>query len=166
MDDAGSLMRRTPDLAATAQLCADLARVEETRELPGLLARAASVLEASGIIIWMAEGARSELRPVLAHGYSPQALGKMGTLPRDSETATAAAYRAGQLRTVASDTFSNGAIVVPLVTSAGCIGVMAAEVRNGAEAEPAERALATIVAAQLATLITPAPTENAVQAQG
>ena len=90
----------------------------------------------------------------------------MGTLPRDSETATAAAYRAGKLRTVASDTFSNGAIVVPLVTSAGCIGVMAAEVRNGAEAEPAERALATIVAAQLATLITPAPTENAVQAQG
>ena len=61
---------------------------------------------------------------------------------------------------------SSGAIVVPLVTSAGCIGVMAAEVQNGAEAEPGEHALATILAAQLSTLITPAPTENAVQAQG
>lgn len=162
----GSSPRIVPDLGAAAQLCADLARVEETGELAGLLARAASVLDASGIIIWMPEGARAGLRPVLAHGYSAQTLGKMGTLARDAENATAAAFRAGQLRTVAGDAFSSGAIVVPLVTSAGCIGVMAAEVRNGAETEPNERALATILAAQLSTLITPAPTESAVQAQG
>lgn len=162
----GSRSRPMPDLAEAALLCADLARVEETGELPGLLARAAHVLDASGIIIWMPEGARAELRPVLAHGYASQTLSKMGTLARDAENATAAAYRAGQLRTVAGDAFSSGAIVVPLVTSAGCIGVMAAEVRNGAEAEPGVRALATILAAQLSTLITPAPTENAVQAQG
>ena len=59
----------TPKLLITAKLCGELARVAESRELPHLLERAARVLDASGIIVWIAEPSRQALVPALAHGY-------------------------------------------------------------------------------------------------
>ena len=53
------------------------------------------------------------------------------------------------------DPISDGAIAAPLVTPAGCIGVMAAEVRNAREKRDDTLAAAAIVAAQLATLVGP-----------
>ena len=50
-----------------------------------------------------------------------------------------------------------GAIAVPLLVPQGCVGVFAAEIGHGREAAVATRALAQIVAAQLAVLI---PTET------
>jgi hypothetical protein len=47
----------------------------------------------------------------------------------------------------------NGAVVVPVVTVNGCVGAMAAEIRHGAEASPSVQAVATIIAAQLASLV-------------
>jgi GAF domain-containing protein len=55
---------------------------------------------------------------------------------------------------------SPGALAVPLMTSAGCIGVMAAEIRHGREASESARALARIVAAQFATLVGLAPAQE------
>ena len=43
----------------------------------------------------------------------------------------------------------------PVATSGGCVGVMAAEVMHDAEREDMKLAAATIVAAQLATLVGP-----------
>ncbi len=51
----------TPKLLSTAQLCRELARVGESRHLPGLLERAARVIDASGIIVWVAEPSRQRL---------------------------------------------------------------------------------------------------------
>ena len=48
---------------------------------------------------------------------------------------------------------TTGAIVAPLLTPHGCIGVLAIELRHGGERSEAPRAIAEIVAAQLATLI-------------
>jgi hypothetical protein len=59
------------------------------------------------------------------------------------------------LQTVHGDAVSNGAIAAPLVTPTGCVGVMAAEVRHEGERDAAKLAAATIVAAQLATLVGP-----------
>jgi hypothetical protein len=56
---------------------------------------------------------------------------------------------------VKADAISNGAIAVPLVAAAGCVGVMAAEVKNGGEQQEQLLAAASIVAAQLATLAGP-----------
>ena len=42
-----------PDLEAIADLCSSLARVQDTRELQGLLDRTARALGAAGIIVWM-----------------------------------------------------------------------------------------------------------------
>jgi hypothetical protein len=50
---------------------------------------------------------------------------------------------------------SEGAIAAPLVTPSGCIGVMAAEVRNAREKRDDTLAAAAIVAAQLAALVGP-----------
>jgi hypothetical protein len=153
------------DLTGMAALCADLARVTDTRALPPILARASSLLDAAGIVLWIADPDGRELAPILAHGYSPQLVTRLGTIARDAENVTAAAFRTGVLQTVKADTVSNGAIAAPLVAPAGCVGVMAAEVRNGGEQKDARLAAATIVAAQLATLVGP-PAARKAEAAG
>lgn len=143
------------DMSGLARLCGDLACVADTRALPDLLERAAGLLDASGIILWIADPDGRELNPIFAQGYPPQLVSRLGTIPRDAENATAAAFRTSLLQTVNADPISDGAIAAPLVTPAGCIGVMAAEVRNAREKRDDTLAAAAIVAAQLATLVGP-----------
>ena len=158
----------TPNLSNAARLCTDLARVLESKQLPGLLERAAGVLEASGIIVWVAEPPGNNLKPAMSFGYSDQVMARMGSIHRDANNAAAAAYRAGEMRTVNGDTFANGALVMPLLTSDGCIGVLSAEMKSGSERDESSQALAAIFAAQLATLVPPpaaaAPRKTAAQA--
>ena len=47
----------TVNLDAAAELCVDLARVIDASDVPALLARAAAVLDARGIIVWVADSA-------------------------------------------------------------------------------------------------------------
>lgn len=143
------------DITSVAALCTDLARVVDTQSLPVMLARAAAVLDASGIVLWISDPDARELSPIITHGYSPQIVSRLGTILRDSENATAAAFRTSLLQTVRTDAVSQGAIAAPLVTPAGCVGVMAAEVRHEGEKDASKLAAATIVAAQLATLVGP-----------
>ena len=85
---------------------------------------------------------------------------------RDATNLTASAYRTGLLQTVKADAISSGAIAVPLVASGGCVGVMAAEVKNGGEQQEDLLAAATIVAAQLATLVGPPSARTKAEAAG
>lgn len=147
--------RPTVDLGSVASLCTDLARIGDTKSLPSLLERAAHALGASGIVVWIADPDGRELSPILTHGYSPHIVTRLGTILRDAENATAAAFRTSLLQTVKADAISEGAIAAPLVTPAGCVGVMAAEVRDAGENDSSKLAAATIVAAQLATLVGP-----------
>src|SRR3954468_7740246 len=112
------------DLAAVAEVCTGLARVTDTRAVPALLERAATILDASGIVLWIADPDGRELSPILVHGYPPQLATRLGTIARDAGNVTAAAYRTGLLQTVKGDTVSNGAIAAPLVGAGGCLGVM------------------------------------------
>jgi hypothetical protein len=143
------------DLGRVASLCSDLARVADTTALPGILERTAAVLDAPGIVLWIADPDGRELSPIVTHGYSVQLVSRLGTILRDAENVTAAAFRTSMLQTVYADAGSNGAIAAPLVTPAGCVGVMAAEVRREGERDSGKLAAATIVAAQLATLVGP-----------
>ena len=161
---AGSVRDAEPvDLAATARLCADLARVGDPAELPALLQRAGRVIDASGLIVWVADRAGASLFPVLAEGYAPDVIARMGSIGRDADNAAAAAYRQGELRTVPAHGALPGAIVAPIVTGEGCIGVLAAEMRHGAERDEATQAIAAIVAAQLATFVTALPVAQEVK---
>lgn len=143
------------DMAGVASLCTELARVVDTRALPAMLERAATVLDASGIVLWISDPDARELSPIITHGYSPQIVARLGTILRDAENATAAAFRTSLVQTVKTDAVSQGAIAAPLVTPAGCVGVMAAEVRHEGEKDQSKLAAAAIVAAQLATLVGP-----------
>ena len=149
-----------PDLDAVADLCSSLARVQDTRELQGLLERTAKALDATGVIVWMPDGPQGSLRPVLAHGYASLALSRMGIIHPAADNATATAYRTKSAVVVPSEVLASGAVVVPLISSEGCSGAMAVELREGVEATPQVRAVATIVAAQLATMFTPGPSRR------
>ncbi len=157
----------TPKLITTAQLCGELSRVVEPKQLSALLARAAKVLDASGIIVWVAEPSRQALVPAISHGYELKTVARMGSIHRDANNAAAAAFRTSETRTVTGDATTAGAVIVPLMTSDGCVGVMSAEMKSGSEKDESAQALATIFAAQLATLVaTPAaiPLKAAAQA--
>ncbi|HEY4659007.1 MAG TPA: hypothetical protein VIH11_05825 [Gemmatimonadaceae bacterium] len=143
------------DLAGVASLCTELARLVDTRSLPAMLGRAATVLDASGIVLWISDPDGHELSPIITHGYSPHIVSRFGTILRDAENATAAAFRTSLVQTVKADAVSQGAIAAPLVTPAGCVGVMAAEMRHDGEKNGVTLAAATIVAAQFATLVGP-----------
>jgi hypothetical protein len=143
------------DLGRVASLCTELARVVDTRALPAVLEATASVLDANGVVLWVADPDGRELNAVVTHGYPAQLVTRLGTIPRDAQNATAAAFRTALLQIVQADAVSNGAIAVPLVTPSGCVGVMAAEVRHGGERQDAKLAAAAIVGAQLATLVGP-----------
>ncbi|MDA1184377.1 MAG: hypothetical protein O2930_07010 [Acidobacteria bacterium] len=140
------------DLTLVAALCTDLSRVTSPSALPDLLGRAARILDASGLILWISAG--EQLFPVMGHGYTPAVLARLAPLARQGDNAAAAAWRTGQLTVVQSTGPSdNGAIVAPLLGLDECVGVLAAEVGHGVADRPATRALATVIAAQLATVV-------------
>jgi hypothetical protein len=156
---------RAVNLGDAAELCVDLARVIDSRDVPALLARAAGVLGAKGVILWMSDSGGALLRPSLAHGYSDRVLMKMGALQVDGDNATSLAFRSLRGQSVNGAASSEpGAIAVPLVTPTGCVGVLAAEV-NRQRPSPDTVEMARIIAAQLAMLVAPAA-DSARAAQG
>lgn len=162
--DSSSPSPIVPDLTVTAQLCTDLGRVSASDQLDALLSRAGDLLNASGLIVWVRDSSGHALRPATGHGYAPQILSRLGRVPCDGESATATAYRTARLQVVSSGANEPGAMAVPLVSSAidtgRCVGVLSAEVRHGWESSNAVQATATILAAQLATLVAADPKQT------
>lgn len=149
-----------PDLLAAAHLCTELGRLDDAREALPLLQQAATILDAVGIIVWMWDPQANELAPALAHGYSARVLAQLPKVSRDADNATAAAFRSTQTCVVDGSNLASDALVVPLMTPAGCVGVFAIELQHGSAQRDSVRALVTIVAAQLARLVGAArPTE-------
>jgi transcriptional regulator with XRE-family HTH domain len=141
------------DLLPFAELCTALGRVDSGSDIAPLLEEATRLLDAVGLIVWIWDPRAVELRPALAHGYSDNVLAQLPRVDRDTNNATAAAFRAAQTCVVNSTDDGSGALVVPLMTPAGCAGVLAIELQHGREESEFVRALAMIFAAQLATLI-------------
>ncbi len=151
------------NLTEAADLCVDLARVLNTRDVPALFERAARILGAKGLVLWVADSSGARLRPSLTHGYSEKVLARMSGLQMDGDNATSLAFRSMQAQIVgASSPAGAGALAVPLVTATGCVGVLSAEVKR---AKPGSDTLsvAQMIAAQLSALV--APGDSTVQAQ-
>ena len=149
-----------PDLRLAAALCTDLGRSANAAELPPLLARAAQLLNASCVIVWVRDGTGNALRPAIAHGYPAAALARLGTIPCDSDNAAAAAYRYERLQVVSGGADTPGALVAPLASAEDRAGVMTLEVNDGWETSDAVQSTATIIAAQLATLVAADPSSQ------
>src|SRR5438552_3477334 len=148
-------MPSSVDLTAAADVCGALAQTADTATLRDVLARAAAVLDARGIIVWM--GAGEELFPALSYGYDERVVERLGAIPRNAANATAEAWRTAQLRTVAAGETSHGAVAAPVSGINGCVGVFAAEVRHGREEDPGTQAVAAMIAAQLAGIVSAWP---------
>ena len=145
--------RFEPDLWAVASLCTQLSRLDDPREVAPLMGEVARLLDAVGLIVWLWDPQIASLAPALPHGYSDDVLAQLPNLPRDARNATAAAFRSAQTCAVSGGDAASDALVVPLVTPAGCAGVLALELQNGAARREAVEALATILAAQLARAV-------------
>jgi hypothetical protein len=154
-----------PDLLAAAHLCTELSQVDETRDAAPLLQQAVNILDAVGLIVWLWNPQATELTPALAHGYSDTVLAQLPPVRRDDDNATAAAFRSAQPSVVHGSQRASGALVVPLMTPAGCVGVLAIELKHDGAPRESMRALVTIFAAQLARLVAVAQPIKAVMAQ-
>lgn len=146
------------ELQRAAELCTDLGRISSVDQLPRMLERAAELLHASGLIVWVRDATGTGLRPVVAHGYSSETLAQLGSVACSSDNAAATAYRSRELQVVpVGSATTKGALVAPLLAPDDCIGVMAAEVKAGWESSADVQATASILAAQLATLMAADP---------
>jgi transcriptional regulator with XRE-family HTH domain len=142
-----------PDLGAVAHLCTEFGRVQTADDVQPLLEEAANILEATGLIVWIWDATAAELRPALVHGYSDRVLAQLPPVGRDADNATAAAFRSATARVIEGSDRTSGALVLPLLTAAGCAGVLAVELQSGRRSMQPARAVATIFAALLAQLI-------------
>jgi len=142
------------DLVPAAELCAEIARADSGDALAVLVGRAADVIGAAGIVIWLA-GPDDSLVPALAHGYGPHARGLLGALPLAEENVTTRAWHTGQLQWVDADATSRAAVAAPMFQGARRTGVLAVELAAGAEAGSLPRALTSILAAQFSTAVSP-----------
>jgi CHASE3 domain sensor protein len=156
----GSVLKAATDVAT------DFGRVRDLDELTRVLGRAAEVMDASGVMVWMGSAAGSDLRPVLAHGYSAEMMARIPPVPRTAHNAAASAYRSGTLQIVMSHPGgTSGAVVAPILSADGCIGALSAEIRSGGETSESVQALATIFAAHLAGVLTAAPAADVQEAK-
>jgi CHASE3 domain sensor protein len=148
-----------PDLQAAADVCTAIGRLTSADDLPRLLQQAAAVLDAPGIVIWMAAG--EELFAAAAFGYPAQVIKKLGPINRSAINATAAAWRSGALQAVSGGHDARGALAAPMFGPERCVGVLAVEVGVGQEGDASRRAVATMFAAQLAAALAGWPAASA-----
>jgi transcriptional regulator with XRE-family HTH domain len=139
-----------PDLVETARLCTAIGRIGETGQAAPHLEDMARMLNAVGVVVWQWEPQTRLLRPALACGYSDLTVAQLPDVTCEADNATAAAFRSARIYTVTGIQGESGALVVPMMTDAGCVGVLAAELPEGSERNDSVRAVLTIVAAQLA----------------
>jgi hypothetical protein len=118
-----------------------------------VLEDAVSVLHALGLTLWVRDQCGYLLMPVFAHGYSTDLAAQLGPVSSDSDNAIARAFTSAEARVVDGGDVTTGAVVIPLQTPSGCAGVLALELKHGGERLDCVRFAATILAAQLSTLI-------------
>ncbi|MGE3401701.1 MAG: helix-turn-helix domain-containing protein [Vicinamibacterales bacterium] len=141
------------DLCALAEVCASIARAADWNELTPALAEAASLVRAEGMTIWTWDQRFNALSPAWAHGYADELVARMPRVTRESDNALAAAWREARVVVVSATPGSTGAVVAPMVTPDGCLGVVALELAETRETDQLIQAIATILAAQLASVM-------------
>lgn len=141
------------DLCALAEVCASVARAADWNELTPALAGAASLMQAEGMTLWTWDQRCNALSPAWAHGYADELVARMPRVTREADNALAAAWREARVVVVPATPGSTGAVVAPMVTPDGCLGVVALELAETREADQLIQAMATILAAQLAAVM-------------
>jgi hypothetical protein len=141
------------DLSALAQLCTRLGCALDAHEVTAVLEDASTVLDAIGVILWIPDAMGLALTPVCAYGYPEELVAQLPRVSPDANNASAEAFRTRRTCVVEGNDLETGAVVAPLLTPVGCAGVLAFEMRSGAEQGDDVRAAVTILAAQIAMLV-------------
>ena len=148
------------DLLAAAELCTALGRVENASQMPPLLRRAAEILGARGLIVWVWDPIARELQPALVYGYPDKLVAQLPRLAPDADNVTAAAFRSSETLAIGGNAEASAALAVPLQAPGSCAGVLAIELPPGAEEADPVRAVAIVFAAMLAQLVGAAPASD------
>jgi len=149
-DEPATVERR---LAVLSHLCTRLGCAQDLCDVQPVLGDAAQAVDAASVTLWLGDASGRVLAPVFAWGYPDDAYARLPRVPRDGDNALARAFRSAGVCTVDGTATETGAVVVPVMTSGGCVGALAFELRDGGERNPFVSAFASILAAQLATLI-------------
>jgi Helix-turn-helix domain len=145
------------EFSPVTELCAELDRATGTREVGHLLDDATRILEAKGLVIWTWDPQASALKPTRVHGYPVETAARLPIVRRDADNATAASFRSAEICVVAGSDHGSSAVVAPLLTPAGCLGVLAIELQPGGEQQESVRFLATRLAARVAASVVNSP---------
>ncbi len=140
------------DLLAAANLCGKFACANASSDLTLLLGEAVRIVEAIGLIVWVWDARAAELKPVLTEGYSSSVLAQLPKVARDTDNATAAAFRSVRTCAVRAGGADTAALAVPMMSPDGCMGVLTVELTPGGEQVVAVRAVVTMFAAHLGRL--------------
>ena len=141
------------DLPAVARICTQFGQVGSVKDVQPLLQEIATILEATGLIVWLWNSTGAALRPVLVHGYSAGVIARLPAVKKDADNPTAASFRSGQLREIDGGDSACGALVVPLLLRSRCIGVLAIELPPNRKLSESGRCIAVILAAALTQLV-------------
>lgn len=141
------------DLVAAADVSTKLAQVHDVADLEPVLANMVTVVGARGMVLWQWRTDTAQLVAASAAGYAGDVIRKLPRVGRDSDNATAAAFRLAQMTVVSGGDSSNGAITVPAMSPCGVVGVLAIELPDGREHRRTVQAVATMWAAQLGGIL-------------
>jgi hypothetical protein len=144
-------------LKEVSEICGDLSSLSDPGALEGALGRVSTLLNATGLIVWIASTDNSSLSPVATNGFDPKIVARIGRIARDSSNLTAAAFRENTAKVSAPTGTTPGALAVPMGSPSGAAGVLSIEMKTGQTVDDQKVALAGIIAAQLATLAMPIP---------
>ena len=147
----------TDAIGSVAHLCTRLACARSETQIGDILRDLARAVDAVGVVLWMCEPMQRNLYPVLAHGYAERVIARLPRVHHDADNVVAAAFRSAQTQVIERDSEVTGAVAAPLLTSAGCLGVLALEFCNAGEQRADVQSAATILGAQLSTLLAITP---------
>ena len=138
-------------------LCGELALVADAEALPAALERVAAALGAHGVIVWLADPDRRQLRAAATSGYERRLVERLGAVDVADDNPTAKAFRTAKPVISPARNSRAGSIAVPIIGTAGVTGVLSAELTaTDPTTLPEVAAAAGVVAAQLAGLLAPA----------
>lgn len=142
-------------LREVSEICKDLSALADPGALEGALARVCTILNATGLIVWIPSNDGNTLSPVATSGFDPKLVTRIGKIGRDSANLTAAAFREGIAKVSPVTATTPAALAVPMCSPSGAAGILSVELKPGQPVDDSKVSLAAIVAAQLATLAMP-----------
>ena len=147
-------------LKEVSEICSDLSALADPGALEGALGRVCTILNATGLIVWIASNDNATLSPVATSGFDPKLVARIGKIGRESANLTALAFRENAAKVSPVTATTPAALAVPMCSPTGAAGVLSVELKAGQPVDDSKVSLAAIVAAQLATLAMPIPASS------